>query len=265
MIVVVVVYLVLKNALSKSHQDPMRRGTYENIYYQFSLEHPEMWSRNGPRNYVKPQGPLSSLKWRLISYWFAPGRTINAKPLADIHDLGIWARLKHSLARRWLGQIDLAPGSGALSAAEQGEAIILGGSPSDFGAVTELMALSTPVAMADADPRAAIQVGENSTMHRIMAKRSRSRSSSGGSPRGRLFGGRPGLTSSLRHSSPRPESTGSTGARVCEESIDDADGNGERRPRDVRRPRDDSPTTGGASMQLLSVPMVVARGGEHAP
>jgi hypothetical protein len=252
MLLVIIVYLVIKKVLSIRREDPLRRGTYENIYYQFSLEHPDLWSRaTGPRKYIRTKGLFSSLKWRLVTYWFAPSRTIISKPLADIDDMGLWARIKHKLARRWLNQIDIAPGSGALSAAELGEA---GANEGDFGAVTELMALGTSVGMADGDPRSAMQMGENSAVRKAMlARQSRSRSSSGS--RGGRLGG-------------RPASTGS-GAMVCEEGTDDDESRDKARVESLereerRREMEESPTRAGA-MQLLSVPMTVARGGEHAP
>ena len=34
-------------------EDPLRKGTYETIYAQFTVDRPDLWSRVGPRNYVE--------------------------------------------------------------------------------------------------------------------------------------------------------------------------------------------------------------------
>jgi hypothetical protein len=275
MLIVIIVYLIIKNVLSIRREDPLRRGTYENIYFQFSLEHPHLWSRaTGPRKSIRPSGPFSYLKWRLVTYWFAPSRTIINRPLADIDDMGLWARIKHKLARRWLNDIDVyADSDDGSSAAELGEA----SSGGDFGAVTELVALGTGVGMADADPHGAMRMGGSSAVRRAMmaaaaARRSRSRSSSG-SGAGRLGRGRGRAASG---GAARATSSTGSGAMVCEEgttmtaTTTATEEESEERERAVleqmereerRREREESPTGAGA-MGMLSVP---TRGGEYAP
>lgn len=257
MLIVMIIYIVLKNSLSIRREDPLRRGTYENIFTQFAAARPELWSRNGPRKYMKTRGPISWLKWHIICLWFDPSRTLTAKPLADIEDMGLWARIKHKIARRWLSEITLAPGDSAVSLIDSNDPEL-----GDFGAVSELVALSAPVAMADGDPRGAAEAAGRSSFRRaLLERRSRSRSSSGGS--------RTGFGRSLRPQSP------SSAVMVCEESTDDEETRAARDEREReranlterearRRERDESPTASG-SMALLSVPMTLAKSSEHAP
>jgi hypothetical protein len=261
MLVVIVVYLFLKNSLSIRREDPLRRGTYDTIFSQFASVRPDLWSRNGPRRHTKSKGPISWLKWHLITFWFNPTRTIDARPLTNIDDMGLWARVKHRLARSWLGGLSVVPRSG-MTALDSADAEY-----GDFGAVTELLARSAPIAMADGDPRAATAVAGFSSSLR---GRSRSRSSSGT----RRGGGAAG-----RSGSPSAGSPGS-GVMVFEEASDDSDGRGqtggmeetadresgrrdwaEREAR--RRAREQSPE--GGAIQLLSVPMTISRASEHTP
>src|SRR5436305_13434545 len=89
MFAVIIAYYVFKDMFAMRLEDPLRRGTYENIYSQFSHNHPQLWSRLGPRSDVTPEDILSKLKWRLIKHWFAPSRAISTPPLSGTHSLGV--------------------------------------------------------------------------------------------------------------------------------------------------------------------------------
>ena len=148
MCIVVILYFVFKRAdRFDGRNDPVRRGAYEHIFQDFATEFPDLWSRYGPRDHVQPRGFWSAAKWRLVTYWFDPRRTVAARSPSDIDEMGLWAKLKRRVARRWLAQLQLAEGS-LLSVAEMGDA-------ADFGTVFGLLSV-TPVAMADGDPAAAV-------------------------------------------------------------------------------------------------------------
>lgn len=115
---------------------------------------------------------FSRVKWALVTRWFAPGRTISAKPIAEINDLGVWARVKHGLARRWLKEIEIHPDD--VVNVEHGR-----GAGGEFSTVMELIGYSTPVAMADGDPRGAVEMAANSAQRRMGRARASSQSSSG--------------------------------------------------------------------------------------
>lgn len=164
--------------LARRHQNPLRRGVYEALYHDLAVEHPGLWSRNGPRETVVPRGVASRVRWWLLRHWFAPNKTIapgsSSRTAVGGHgpggfdtgesQLGYWAHLKRALASRWLAGIVVAPSSvgesllgageivdDAANAVELGEA----GVGAEFGAITELLALAQPVAVADGNPEAA--------------------------------------------------------------------------------------------------------------
>ena len=111
MVLVLILWYVLKHALASRHQTPYQRGVYEHLYHDLATQNPTLWSRAGPRRGVQPVGFYSTFRWWLLRRWFDPRRTI-AKPPSDPDEdvggsgLGSWARVKRTLARRWLGTID---------------------------------------------------------------------------------------------------------------------------------------------------------------
>jgi hypothetical protein len=246
MVLVIVLYIVIKSSVSSRRENPLQRGHYEEIYNEFATEHPELWSRAGPRSYVAPQGSFSKFKWMIVKRWFDPSKTIGRRNTSGIDEMSVWARLKRRLAQRWLGEITLAPGSGDIE-------LGLSGEDGAFSTVTELIQTSAPVAMADAEPSIAIRMG--SPPFKRFSPRGRSRSSSGGS---RRVGGRSG--------SPGSE-------MIVEEESINGDGSGSESGKQKMTStswRDGSPTRAGARRTVsnedhLSVPMTVKRGDEHAP
>ncbi|KAF1983503.1 hypothetical protein K402DRAFT_396522 [Aulographum hederae CBS 113979] len=156
MVLILVLWYLLKHVLARHRQDPLRRGVYERLFQDLATRYPQVWSRNGPREHIEPVGWVSRVKWRLLKRWFASERTINASARGEdrIDELGAWAAFKRRLVRRWLPGISLAPGSTV--AADLGES----GAGDEFSAMTELLALSTPVALGVAGPESAVGVGE---------------------------------------------------------------------------------------------------------
>jgi len=248
MLLVVIIYLFIKNKLSSRRVDPLARGTYETIFTNFAEEHPHLWSRNGPRDYVRAKGVFSRIKWALVSRWFAPSRTTTSRPIADINDMGIWARIKHDLARRWLGQIQIHP--------EDESNAELGTAGAEFGAVMELVGVATPVAMADGDPRAAAEMANSPLRRKLLGRKRASSASSSGSR------GRGGFSSSVHRIASPSGSEGMVEEEQGEfsgrEDMDDYDeweqgriAEEERAER--RRQRVEHPTTEGPST-LLAIP-----------
>lgn len=270
MLLVVTLYFAFKRAdRFDGRANPAERGAYEHIYQDFTAEFPNLWSRYGPRENIEPKGFWSMLKWKLVTYWFDPSRTVAARGVSDIDEMSIWARLQRRIARKWLSELNIVPES-SVTKAELGE----GG---DFSTVTELLAVSTPIAMADGDPTAAVYVGsQRSPQFRSdVPMRSRAR------PRSR--------SSSPKHNgdaNQRQTSSGNGPMVDMEKNSEDESSDREDRPiapqtasnltdgpaiefdpspsrENVRtRTRTPSPSSG---MMHLSVPLSIRRGDEHAP
>jgi len=176
MVLMLLIWYCIKHSISRRQFDPVRRGVYEALYQELATEHPRLWSRNGPRDSVVPQGSVSQMKWRLLSRWFAPSRTIAQRGFDPTEDeMGFWSHCKNYLVRHWLKSITVAPSSVGLSGAERGE----GDASGERGAVTELLSLAQPIAVAEAEPAAARITTPPTPSHRI--RRSRFFRGSGGS------------------------------------------------------------------------------------
>lgn len=218
MVLVVLFYFIFKRADPNAQHNPVERGAYEHIYHDFAIAHPSLWSRvTGPRvDSVRPRGWWSSLKWKLITRWFDPTRTIAARPMSDIDEMSWVAKLKRRVAMKWLDSLRTRSSDGpTLNTAEYGM-VDWTGQPTTYSPFEELVATSMPVAIADADPIVAAKLAR-----RFMPRRSRS------SSRGR---------STLN----RPVSGPSDGVMIDEERSDD-DGAGED--------SDSSESPGGSSIR----------------
>ena len=261
MVLVVILYFVFKRAHRfDGRADPVERGAYEHIYHDFATEFPNLWSRYGPKESIEPSGFWNMLKWKLVTHWFDPSRTVAARGASDIDEMSIWARLQLRIARKWLSELNIVPES-SMTMAELGE----GG---DFSTVTELLTMSMPIAMADGDPTAALHAGsQHSPQFRSdvpMRSRARPRSHSS-SPR------------QSGDAQQRPTSSGSGPMIDVEkgregESSDREDRLTADRPtiefapspsgKENVRPRTQSPDSG---LMHLSISLPVRTGNEHAP
>jgi hypothetical protein len=217
MVCVLILWYILKHTLARRHQDMiLRRGAYENLYQELSSNYPRLWSRNGPRDTVVPEGYFSKFKWRLLTSWYAPSKTI-ARRTYDPTDveLGAWGRLKRYLVRRWLGDIRVARGSTELDT-ELGEV----GPDGDLGTVNELISFSQPIATAAAEPVAAT----------VGAMLSRAKSSRRGKSHSRSHSSSPRLTEE-RPGSAGKQASGS-GIMIDERSSNDGNEASEAEPSD---------------------------------
>lgn len=205
MLLVLALWYIVKHMLAQRRQDPLVRGTYEHLFHDFSTEHPTLWSRNGPREYVEPTGRVSRWKWYLLTKWFAPAKTIAARGYdQDIDGLGAWARVKRSLAIRWLPGITVANAtkpsaeeegtelSDTLYEEGQGTAMEPGG---DFDAIKDALRYANRVGIAEAEPKIAIDPGLSPPPSRASRSRARSKRSRTTSPK-QSGDGRPGSQSS---------------------------------------------------------------------
>lgn len=53
-------------------RSPRERLVYESFFQEMATRNPTLWSRNGPRNYVRVEGWFARVKWWLIKYWLRP-------------------------------------------------------------------------------------------------------------------------------------------------------------------------------------------------
>ncbi len=107
MLLIVVLWYFLKHLLARSRQTPYQRGIYEQLFHDLATDHPTLWSRTGPRDYIIPSGLISRLKWPLIKSWSVPSKTIRSRPddLNNSDDLGTWSKIKRYLTRKWTAQM----------------------------------------------------------------------------------------------------------------------------------------------------------------
>ncbi|EQL36643.1 hypothetical protein BDFG_02006 [Blastomyces dermatitidis ATCC 26199] len=108
MLCVLGAWYVVKHVIARQRQTPYQRGIYENFFHDMATENPSLWSRMGPRDYVRQKGYLARLKWYLIKRWSAPEKTIQARRESDDHgvdSLGAVSKLKRYLICRWTAQI----------------------------------------------------------------------------------------------------------------------------------------------------------------
>ncbi|KAF2195270.1 hypothetical protein K469DRAFT_649019 [Zopfia rhizophila CBS 207.26] len=168
MCIVIFLWYGVKHTLDSQRQDPLRRDVYESLFHELANDHPSLWSRRGPRDGIVPIGWWSSVKWRLVTTWFAPDRTIAAKGYRPgDEELGVWGRVKRFLVRRWLGNLAVMPQTDAARTTLDIESQQESGVSTDLGAVGELLSLATPVALAEADPTAASRLQQRLPLERL--------------------------------------------------------------------------------------------------
>lgn len=145
MLLVLFLWYIIKHVLARRRQTPYQRGIYEHLFHDLATSYPQLWSRSGPRKFIRPQGMMGRIKWNLILYWNRPEKTIRSgapDPDSDDDDLGAWARCKRMLTRRWTSQLRrTAPVGVSSSSLEEGSADDLGVISDGVSGITELLAL----------------------------------------------------------------------------------------------------------------------------
>lgn len=108
MVLTLLGWYVIKHFLARRRQTPYQRGIYEHLFFQLAIAYPTLWSRSGPNEQVEPKNTLDRLRWRLVTRWNDPAKTVRAgtgDEDAEYDDLGAWSRFKRTLTRRWTSQI----------------------------------------------------------------------------------------------------------------------------------------------------------------
>ncbi|KAL8802479.1 MAG: hypothetical protein Q9182_003787 [Xanthomendoza sp. 2 TL-2023] len=145
MTLVLILWYIIKHVLARRRQSPYQRGVYEHLFHDLADSYPTLWSREGPRKFIRPQGMMGRLKWNLILYWNQAEKTVRSgtpDPDSDDDDLGAWARCKRTLTRRWTSQLrGAAPVGVSSSGLEEGSADDLGVISGGVSGLTELLAL----------------------------------------------------------------------------------------------------------------------------
>ncbi|KAL8893083.1 MAG: hypothetical protein Q9215_000088 [Flavoplaca cf. flavocitrina] len=145
MMLVLILWYIIKHALARRRQSPYQRGVYEHLFHDLATTYPTLWSRDGPRKFIRPRGMWGRLKWSLILYWNQPEKTVRSgspDPDSDDDDLGAWARCKRTLTRRWTSQLQgTAPVGTSSSGLEEGILDEFGTISDGLRGVTELLAL----------------------------------------------------------------------------------------------------------------------------
>ena len=183
---------------------------------------------------IEPVDFSSRFKWRLLKRWFSPEKTVDKKLYSslDEEEFGVWARTKKYLLKRWLPTIRVRRRQDdAIDLAGMEEQGLASSAPASLryhpGTINELAKLSTPVAMAEAEPTAVQQISTLGLRPLSLTER---RPSSAGSERGRR-----------RSSGERPSSRGSSGVMIEERNLSDTEesdaeaGQGPRRMSDEQR------------------------------
>ncbi|KAI9726846.1 MAG: hypothetical protein M1834_001492 [Cirrosporium novae-zelandiae] len=100
---VLVLWFFTKHMLEQTRQTPYQRGIWDKLFNDLAQQYPKLWSRNGPRDYIRPTGLLARIKWNLILLWSDPSRT--GRETSNSDDLGVWSNFKRRLIKRWTGQL----------------------------------------------------------------------------------------------------------------------------------------------------------------
>ncbi|KAL6721270.1 hypothetical protein ACLMJK_000372 [Lecanora helva] len=108
MFITLILWYIVKHFLASRRQTPYQRGIYEHFFFQLASAYPGLWSRTGPNENLAPGSAMDRLKWRLVTFWNDPAKTVRAGAAdadEEYDDLGAWSRFKRSLTRRWTSQI----------------------------------------------------------------------------------------------------------------------------------------------------------------
>lgn len=86
-----------------------RRGVYESLFSELAEQRPEIWTRQGPRDYVVPATTTSSWKWAIMVWWTrnVDIGTTSRTTIVETEPIGLLTRFQRALLRRWTPQIRL--------------------------------------------------------------------------------------------------------------------------------------------------------------
>jgi len=96
---------------------PLQRGAYEALFIELQTMRPDVWTRQGPREFVQPADRMSRIKWALMTRWTSGDAIPRASGIsAEEEPIGTWNRIKRFLIERWTREIMLAPQGGDVEA-----------------------------------------------------------------------------------------------------------------------------------------------------
>ncbi|KAL9613249.1 MAG: hypothetical protein Q9167_002209 [Letrouitia subvulpina] len=145
MVVVLILWYIFKYTLASARQTPYQRGIYDHFFQEMATTFPLLWTRTGPREFIRPQGMMARLKWTLILYWNRPENTIRpgssgGDTVED--DLGTWSRCKRLLTKQWTSQLRAtAPADASTSSLEAGSGDSFGVIGDGIEGMTEMLVL----------------------------------------------------------------------------------------------------------------------------
>lgn len=103
---VLFLWFALKHFFAASRNAPIQRGVFEHLFQELQGKRPEIWTRNGPREYVQPKTRMGQWKWWLVLKW-TTGDALPQEPSPDDEPIGAWNRVKRCLIRRWTKELTL--------------------------------------------------------------------------------------------------------------------------------------------------------------
>lgn len=130
-----------------------------------------------------------------MTSWFSVDKLkLSSNYDSATEEFGVWSRTKRYLARRWLSELAVLPAAGLAQASQAGDLASLQSESisKDLGAVGELLAIATPVAIAELDPTAASRLQKRIPIERLRSL-SPTKSDGGGSARPSSEGGNSGV------------------------------------------------------------------------
>ena len=118
MLIVILIWYYVKHFLATRNQIPYQRGMYERLFRELTSEHPNLWSRFGPRQDIVPSGFIGKIKWTLLNEWFNAERTVGRPATVnggvggggsndggEDNGLDMFTMIQRTLVRRWLRNI----------------------------------------------------------------------------------------------------------------------------------------------------------------
>lgn len=158
MMLVLILWYTVKHCLAAQRYTPYQRGIYEHLFHDLAVHHPRLWTCGGPQPHIRPLGFFNRVRWRLLQKWFDPKHTTERRTPDPDEDaggsgLGVWARMKRLLARRWLKRMNFEVE--AVGDEEERMELIEPGRVARHGGAMELLVNSTAaVGAAEAIPGA---------------------------------------------------------------------------------------------------------------
>lgn len=126
--VVIGCWYVLKYwfAQSRNYSEERRAGIFEGLISDLSEKRPELFDRNGPKDFIVTADRWSQWRWRCIMYWAKKDKERMEKANRrggnnPDEPIGLWSLAKRKLIIKWAPQIQLVGQKGKKAAASNPE------------------------------------------------------------------------------------------------------------------------------------------------